>query len=48
MDQLTSAESLRLDFGTIGAASDNFSDANKLGKGGFGEVHKVGKHYDMR
>ena len=37
----------QFDFGTIRAAADNFSDANKLGKGGFGEVHKVGKHYDM-
>ncbi|CAI9771180.1 unnamed protein product [Fraxinus pennsylvanica] len=28
------------DFGTIRAATDNFSDANKLGQGGFGIVYK--------
>ena len=48
MDQITSVESLQVDFGTIRAATDNFSDANKLGKGGFGEVHKVGKNYDLK
>ena len=35
MDQTTSVESLQVDFGTTRAATDNFSDANKLGKGGF-------------
>ena len=29
------------DFPTIAAATDNFSDANKLGAGGFGPVYKV-------
>ena len=48
MDQITSVESLQVDFGTIRAAADNFSDANKLGKGGFGEVHRVGKNYDLK
>ena len=48
MDQITSAESLQFDFGTIRAATDNFSDANKLGRGGFGEVYRVVKHYDMK
>ncbi|XP_030964904.1 putative receptor-like protein kinase At4g00960 [Quercus lobata] len=38
--QMTSVESLQFDFGTIRAATDNFSDANKLGRGGFGEVHR--------
>nr|XP_023919580.1 putative receptor-like protein kinase At4g00960 [Quercus suber] len=40
MDQITSVESLQFDFGTIRAATDNFSDANKLGRGGFGEVYR--------
>ena len=48
MDQTTSVESLQVDFGTTRAATDNFSDANKLGKGGFGEVHRVGKNYDLK
>ena len=30
MDQITSVESLQVDFGTIRAATDKFSDANKL------------------
>lgn len=29
------------DLGSILAATDNFSDANKLGQGGFGPVYKV-------
>lgn len=29
------------DFETIAAATDNFSDDNKLGEGGFGPVYKV-------
>jgi hypothetical protein len=28
-------------FTSISAATDNFSDANKLGEGGFGPVYKV-------
>ena len=47
MEGIKSAESLQYDFSTIKAATNNFSDANKLGKGGFGIVYKVGKHYDM-
>ena len=46
MDEITSVESLQFDLSTIRAATNNFSDANKLGKGGFGIVYKVGKHYD--
>ena len=28
-------------FKSVAAATDNFSDANKLGEGGFGPVYKV-------
>ena len=34
-------ESLQLGFETVKVATDNFSDANKLGEGGFGVVYKV-------
>ncbi|XP_012454405.1 cysteine-rich receptor-like protein kinase 10 isoform X2 [Gossypium raimondii] len=37
---ITTIESLKYHFTTIEAATDKFSDANKLGKGGFGEVYK--------
>ncbi|KAB1223253.1 Cysteine-rich receptor-like protein kinase 27 [Morella rubra] len=40
VDKITSVESLQFDFGTIRVATDNFSDANKLGKGGFGTVYR--------
>ena len=39
--EISAVESLRFDFSTIEAATDKFSDANKLGEGGFGEVYKV-------
>ncbi len=48
MDQITSVDSLQFDFDTIRVATDNFSDANKLGRGGFGAVYMVGKHYDIK
>lgn len=32
---------MQFDFQTIEAATNKFSDNNKLGKGGFGEVYKV-------
>ena len=45
MEEIGSAESLQLDFETIKVATDDFSDANKLGEGGFGIVYKVLFHY---
>ncbi|KAL2467213.1 Cysteine-rich receptor-like protein kinase 10 [Abeliophyllum distichum] len=39
-NEISIVESLHYDFGTIRAATDNFSDANKLGQGGFGIVYK--------
>jgi len=41
-------EITNVDFSTIRSSTDNFSDENKLGKGGFGEVYRVGKHYDTK
>ncbi|KAG5622806.1 hypothetical protein H5410_008024 [Solanum commersonii] len=39
-DTSSSAESLQYEFSTIRAATDNFSNDNKLGQGGFGPVYK--------
>uniref|UniRef100_A0A7N2RAN1 Uncharacterized protein n=1 Tax=Quercus lobata TaxID=97700 RepID=A0A7N2RAN1_QUELO len=39
-DEISSVESLQFDFSTISAATDDFSEANKLGQGGFGAVYK--------
>ncbi|KAM4113989.1 hypothetical protein ACJW30_04G036600 [Castanea mollissima] len=40
VDEITSAEALQFNFGTVRVATDDFSDANKLGQGGFGAVYK--------
>ncbi|KAK9997132.1 hypothetical protein SO802_021818 [Lithocarpus litseifolius] len=40
VDEITTAEALQFDFGIIRVATDDFSDANKLGQGGFGAVYK--------
>ncbi|KAB2012295.1 hypothetical protein ES319_D09G079700v1 [Gossypium barbadense] len=40
VDEIITEESLQYDFNTIRAATDHFSDANKLGQGGFGAVYK--------
>ncbi|KAM3701603.1 hypothetical protein ACB098_05G185400 [Castanea mollissima] len=39
-DQISVVECLQFDFGKIRVATQNFSDANKLGKGGFGVVYQ--------
>ncbi|BFG20063.1 hypothetical protein CerSpe_063370 [Prunus speciosa] len=39
-DEISLVESLQYDFDTIRSATDDFSDANKLGQGGFGAVYK--------
>ncbi|KAJ9690111.1 hypothetical protein PVL29_012654 [Vitis rotundifolia] len=39
-DEITNVESLHFDFDTIRVATNNFSDSNKLGQGGFGPVYK--------
>ncbi|XP_026451660.1 putative receptor-like protein kinase At4g00960 [Papaver somniferum] len=40
VDDMATAESLQFNFTTIKAATNNFSEANKLGQGGFGSVYK--------
>lgn len=46
MNEITTVESLQYDLGTIQAATNNFSDNNKLGEGGFGAVYKVRVVFD--
>ena len=41
MDEISIVESLQYDFDTIKFATDDFSNLNKLGQGGFGAVYKV-------
>ncbi|CAO2823721.1 unnamed protein product [Amaranthus hypochondriacus] len=45
--EIASVDSLQFDFGTVKAATENFSPTNKLGHGGFGAVYK-GKLSDGR
>ncbi|KAF8035785.1 hypothetical protein BT93_C1724 [Corymbia citriodora subsp. variegata] len=40
VDEIGNAESLQYDLNTIRVATNDFSDANKLGQGGFGIVYK--------
>lgn len=40
-DGNSSADLSLLSLDTIAAATDNFSEENKLGEGGFGQVYKV-------
>ncbi|KAK4711365.1 hypothetical protein R3W88_005878 [Solanum pinnatisectum] len=44
VDDIDTAESLQYDLSTIRAATDNFSNANKLGEGGFGPYPKINKN----
>ncbi|KAL5579081.1 hypothetical protein UlMin_011523 [Ulmus minor] len=39
-EEIGSAESLQYDFSSIRVATDDFSEANKLGQGGFGPVYR--------
>ncbi|KAF2531691.1 hypothetical protein F2Q70_00032948 [Brassica cretica] len=39
-DDITTAGSFQFDFKAVEAATDNFTERNKLGQGGFGEVYK--------
>ena len=41
VDEIGNVESLQLGFDTVKVTTYNFSDANKLGQGGFGVVYKV-------
>ena len=40
-DEIRSMESLQFNYSTIRIATNNFSEENKLGQGGFGDVYKV-------
>jgi len=41
VDDLTDVEFLQFDLATVEAATNRFSDENKIGHGGFGVVYKV-------
>jgi len=42
------AESLQFNFDTIRVATEDFSDSNKLGQGGFGAVYRVSNAVQFR
>ena len=48
VDEMSSTQSLLIEFNMIKAATENFSTANKLGEGGFGAVYKVMIHYEWK
>ncbi|CAL5410947.1 unnamed protein product [Camellia sinensis] len=39
--EITTVQSLQYDLGTVQAATNNFSNQNKIGQGGFGHVYKI-------
>ncbi|KAG6584064.1 Cysteine-rich receptor-like protein kinase 25, partial [Cucurbita argyrosperma subsp. sororia] len=45
VNEMTTMESLQFDFKTIDAATNKFSEENKLGEGGFGVVFKQFSHF---
>jgi hypothetical protein len=46
-DDIKIVESLQFNFDTIRVATSNFSEANKLGHGGFGVVYQVSNTFDL-
>ncbi|PRQ31289.1 putative protein kinase RLK-Pelle-DLSV family [Rosa chinensis] len=48
LEEISLMESLQYDFEDIRSATDDFSDENKLGQGGFGVVYKVSYIYNGR
>ncbi|KAH7837915.1 hypothetical protein Vadar_019508 [Vaccinium darrowii] len=45
-DNISAMQSLQYGLGTIQAATNNFSDDNKIGEGGFGSVYKAWKFWN--
>ena len=46
-DEIQSMESLQCDLSIIRVATNDFSEANKLGQGGFGVVYKEIVYYNI-
>ncbi|CAN6583599.1 unnamed protein product [Malus baccata var. baccata] len=44
-DEILNTEALQFDFGSIRTATNNFSEENKLGRGGFGAVYRAWKSW---